>query len=104
MPTVKFIERNGTEHVVPAEVGDSVMQVAINNLVPGIFSDCGGGCICAGCHAYVDEAWVPRLQEAQELEADMLTCVEAPRPNSRLTCQIKITPELDGLVIHMASA
>lgn len=102
MPTIKIIDLQGGEHEVEGNVGQSVMQIATDNLVPGIVSECGGSCACASCHAYVDEAWVDHLPAPQALEAELLTCVLAPRPNSRLTCQIKLSDKLSGLVIHAA--
>jgi 2Fe-2S ferredoxin len=102
MPTVTFIDLHGVSHVVNAEDGQSVMQVATDNMVPDILTECGGSCVCASCHAYVDEAWIDRLPAPQQLEQDMLTCVAELRPTSRLTCQLKLNAQLDGLVIHAA--
>lgn len=101
MPTIKFIEHDGTEHLVQAEVGQSVMQAAINHQVPGVLGDCGGSCSCATCHGYVDAACIERVPPASQDESDMLDCALEVRDNSRLTCQIHMTPELDGLVIHL---
>lgn len=102
MATVTFIDLHGVSHVVHGEDGQSVMQVATDNMVPDILTECGGSCVCASCHAYVDEAWIDRLPAPQPLEQDMLTCVAELRPTSRLTCQLKLNPQLDGLVIHAA--
>ena len=101
MPTIKFIEHNGTEHVVEADIGQSVMQAAISHQVPGILGDCGGSCACATCHGYVDEACVDRLSAPDESELDLLTCALEVRTNSRLTCQIRMTADLDGVVIRI---
>ena len=101
MPIIKFIEHSGAEHAVHADVGQSAMQAAINNQVPGILADCGGSCSCATCHGYVAEAWVSHLPPPEQYELDMLSCAMDLQDNSRLTCQIHITPELDGLVIHL---
>ena len=101
MPKIIFIEHNGTEHEVDAEPGISLMQAAINNLVPGIEADCGGLCACATCHGYVDPAWVDKLPPKTKGEADMLASVARGRPESRLTCQIQAQPELDGLVVRL---
>ncbi|PKO49457.1 MAG: (2Fe-2S)-binding protein [Betaproteobacteria bacterium HGW-Betaproteobacteria-4] len=103
MPIVKFIDLEGAEHTVEAEIGQSVMQVGIANLVPDLVSECGGNCACASCHALVDEGWLDRLEPPQQLEADMLTCVQDYRSNSRLTCQIKMRPELDGLIVRVVN-
>jgi 2Fe-2S ferredoxin len=101
MPIIRFIDIDGTEHPVEAENGQSVMQAGITNLVPGLVSECGGNGVCASCHALVDETWVGRLAPPQQLEADMLTCVLNHQPNSRLTCQIRMTSELDGLIVRV---
>jgi ferredoxin, 2Fe-2S len=101
MPLIRFIQPDGSEASVSANVGDSVMQTAVNNQIPGILGDCGGSCSCATCHAYVDEAWSGRMPGAESYEVDMLTCAMDVRENSRLTCQIFMTPELDGLVVRL---
>ncbi|MGF6266322.1 2Fe-2S iron-sulfur cluster-binding protein [Paraburkholderia youngii] len=101
MPLIRFIQPDGSEAAVSATVGDSVMQTAVNNQIPGILGDCGGSCSCATCHAYVDEAWSSHMPAAEPYEVDMLTCAMDVRENSRLTCQIFVTPELDGLVVHL---
>jgi len=101
MPAIKFIESNGTEHTVQAQVGQSVMQAAVDNRMPGILGDCGGSCSCATCHAYVEEEWIPHMPAPESYEQEMLTCALDVRPESRLTCQIHVTPELDGLVIRL---
>ena len=101
MSTLTIIEFNGTEHRLAAEPGKSVMQTVIDALVPGIMADCGGSCSCATCHCYVDESWVARLPEPESTERDMLECALDPQQNSRLSCQIRITPQTDGLVIRL---
>jgi 2Fe-2S ferredoxin len=101
MPKITFIEFNGTEHAVREDVGRSVMQAAIDHLVPGIVADCGGSCSCATCHGYIDPAWLDSIPGATGNEQSMLECVLEGAENSRLTCQIKITPELDGLVVRL---
>jgi 2Fe-2S ferredoxin len=73
------------------------MEVAVNNSIPGIDADCGGACACATCHVYVDEAFLSKTGEQQEMEKSMLDFAENVRPNSRLSCQIKVTDALDGL-------
>jgi 2Fe-2S ferredoxin len=101
MPKITFIEHDGTEHVVDAEVGMTVMEAAIKNQVPGIEAECGGACSCATCHVYVDEVWREPTGEPQEMEEDMLDFAFDVRPNSRLSCQIKVTEALDGLVVRV---
>jgi ferredoxin, 2Fe-2S len=101
MAKVTYTEFNGKEHVVEVPSGSSVMQGAINNNVRGVIAECGGACSCATCHVYVDGAWVDRLAQKSDEEAAMLDAVCEPRPNSRLSCQIKVTESLDGLVVRL---
>jgi 2Fe-2S ferredoxin len=101
MPKIRFILHNGAEHLVEGEVGNSVMQTAVDNMIPGIIGDCGGNCSCATCHGYVDPDWVGKLAPKSEDEVAMLDGAMRVEDNSRLTCQIKLTQELDGLVIRL---
>ena len=101
MAKVTYIEYSGTSHVVEVANGLSVMEGAIKNNVPGIDADCGGACSCATCHVYVDENWVGKLTPADETELAMIDYAVDQRENSRLSCQIKITAELDGLIITL---
>ncbi|MES2258347.1 MAG: (2Fe-2S)-binding protein [Pseudomonadota bacterium] len=101
MPIIHFIQPDGTRHSVQGQVGHSVMQVAVDHQVPGILGDCGGSCSCATCHGYVGEAWGDHIPSAEQYETDMLCCALDVLPNSRLTCQIHVTPELDGLQIML---
>jgi 2Fe-2S ferredoxin len=101
MPKVVFIEHNGTAHVVDAVVDKSAMQAAVAGRVPGIVAECGGGCTCATCHGYIDEAWLSKIPLKKEHEEVTLQGARDVRSNSRLTCQITIRPELDGLIIHL---
>lgn len=96
-----LIEHNGTEYTVDCEPGQTVMQVATSNMVPGIIADCGGCCSCATCHVYVEDAWLNRVEPAGEDEVNMLECVLFPQPSSRLCCQITLSSELDGLVLRL---
>ncbi len=100
MPKITYIAFDGTETTVNAKEGMSVMQTAVNNGVDGIVAECGGACSCATCHVYVDEGWFDKLPEAQAMEKEMLDFVMSPQPTSRLSCQIKVTAELDGLVVN----
>ena len=102
MTCILFIQPDGREQTVEAKPGQSVMQAAIGAMVPGIVADCGGACSCATCHGYVEETWVDRVPLSSADEAEMIDagCLDV-RSNSRLTCQIKITPELEGLVIRI---
>lgn len=101
MAQVVYIEHGGKERVVDVAPGSSLMQGAIDNNVRGVIAECGGACSCATCHVYVDGAWIDRLDRKSEDESAMLDAVCEPRPNSRLSCQIKMTENLDGLVVRM---
>lgn len=102
MPKITYIEWNGTEHTVEVPEGLTVMEGAVTNNIPGIDADCGGACACSTCHVYVDPAWVDKLKPKEDMEIDMLDFAYEPdETRSRLTCQIKVTPELDGLVVRM---
>jgi ferredoxin, 2Fe-2S len=101
MPKIKYVEHTGKEHEIEVPNGWSVMEGAVKNLVPGIDADCGGACACATCHVYVDQAWLAKLTPKQDMEETMLDFAQDLEPNSRLSCQIKVTPELDGLVVRM---
>ena len=99
MAKITYIEHNGTEHVVDAKTGQSVMEGAIKHNIPGIDADCGGACACATCHVYVDAAWLDKVGTASAMEESMLDFAEGVEPNSRLSCQIKVTDALDGLKV-----
>jgi 2Fe-2S ferredoxin len=104
MPKIHYLEhvdRGGSEHTVEAAVGQTVMEVAVQNGVPGIEAICGGSCACATCHVYVDDAWIERTGGASDMEAGMLEIAVGVEPNSRLSCQIRIRPELDGLIVRL---
>lgn len=101
MPRVLYVLHNGEEHLVEGKDGESIMQTALDNMVPGIIGDCGGNCSCATCHGYVDPAWLERLGPRSEEEIMMLDGALRVEDNSRLTCQIKLRKELDGIVIRL---
>ena len=101
MPRITYIEHNGTEHTVDVTAGLTVMEGAVNNNIPGIDADCGGACACSTCHVYVDQAWIDKLPAREDMEEDMLDFAYEPNERSRLTCQLKVTPELDGLLVQM---
>jgi ferredoxin, 2Fe-2S len=102
MTKITYIEHNGKRHDVEVPVGMTVMEGARDNNIPGIDADCGGACACSTCHVYVDAAWVDRLPPRDPMEEDMLDFAWQPDPEtSRLTCQIKVTEDLDGLVVRM---
>jgi 2Fe-2S ferredoxin len=100
MAKITYIEFSGKEHVVEVKNGMSVMEGAVKNLIPGIDADCGGACACATCHVYVDKAWLEKLEPMQEMEKTMLDFAEGVEGNSRLSCQIKVSDALDGLVVR----
>src|SRR6201989_2766960 len=100
MTKITYIESSGTARTVDAEVGSTVMEAAIRNNIPGIEAECGGACACATCHVYVDEAWADQLPKAEQMEEDMLDFAFDVQPTSRLSCQIKVKPELNGLVVR----
>lgn len=101
MARITYIEFNGTPHTIDVPPGQSVMEGAVRNGVPGIDADCGGNCACATCHVYVDEAWIPKVEGPQEGEKSMLDYVQNAKPNSRLSCQMAVTTEFDGLVVSL---
>ncbi len=103
MPQITFVEANGTRHEVSGEAGSTVMETAIMNGVPGIVAECGGACTCATCHVYVDADWADRVGGPSVMEEDMLDFAFDVRETSRLSCQIKVKPDLDGLVVHVPS-
>jgi ferredoxin, 2Fe-2S len=98
---ITYIEHDGTQHVVEVEPGYSLMQAALDNMIEGIVAECGGACSCATCHCYIDEAWSDKLGEANPIEKEMLEFAEDTRETSRLSCQIDVTQEHDGLVVHL---
>lgn len=101
MTTITYIEHDGTEHTVEATDGLSVMENAIRNMVPGIDADCGGACACATCHVYVDPAWEAKTGERSSMEQSMLDFASDVKDTSRLSCQIKVSSELDGLIVRL---
>jgi 2Fe-2S ferredoxin len=102
MPTINFILKDGNTKAVDTKVGASVMETAIRGNVRGIDAECGGSCICATCHVYVEEAFIDQLPTPDDLEAEMLEGVAAQRlPGSRLSCQVIVTAALDGLTVRV---
>ena len=101
MPKVTLIEHTGESHTIAAGRGQSLMQAAKSEMVPGILAECGGNCSCATCHVYVDPAWLERLSPPTVEERDLLECVTEVRDNSRLSCQIWLSDDLDGLIVQV---
>ena len=101
MPNITYIQPDGTQQTIEAKTGWSVMEGAIKNRVRGIDADCGGACACATCHVYVDEAWRDKTGTASAMEESMLDFAEGVEANSRLSCQIRVTDALDGLIVRL---
>jgi 2Fe-2S ferredoxin len=102
VPRVTYIQPNGEPKTVDVRAGTTAMEAAVDNDVAGIVAECGGACSCATCHVYVDPAWVDKLPPPEPQEDGMLDCVLDRRTNSRLSCQIVIRDDLDGLVVRVA--
>jgi 2Fe-2S ferredoxin len=104
MARVTYIEHDGTEHVIDVPLGSSVMEGAIQNDVSGIEADCGGACSCATCHVFVDAAWRDRTGAAEDMETTMLEFVDGANESSRLSCQIRVSDDLDGLIVRLPAS
>jgi len=102
MPKVTYISNGGDRHDVELDQGLSLMEGGVNNNIDGIVAECGGACACATCHCYVDDAWLERLPPMDDMEDCMLDAALDRKPNSRLSCQIEISDQLDGIVIQVA--
>ena len=101
MPKITYIEHNGKSHTVNVANGLSVMEGAVQNNIPGIDADCGGSMACATCHVYVKEEWFDRLLKKEDGEEDMLDMAYEPKKYSRLSCQLTVSDELDGLIVNV---
>lgn len=99
MTKITYVSHDGTEQVVDANNGESVMEAAIKNSVPGIDADCGGACACATCHVYVADAFMDKVGKPEDMEQSMLDFAENVQANSRLCCQVTVSDELEGLVV-----
>ena len=99
MPKITYKEQSGNLRTIEVEKGLSVMEGAIQNDIPGIDADCGGSLACATCHVYVEEKWLNKIPKAEEAEVDMIDMAYEPKKNSRLSCQIIVSDELDGLKV-----
>ncbi len=104
MAKITYVGHDGASRQIEAPLGLSVMEVAVRNNVRGIDADCGGAAACATCHVYVDEAWLARSGSRTAMEGTMLEFAEGVAPNSRLACQIRLSPELDGLVVRLPAS
>ena len=103
MPKITYIDSTGNQKTIDVAIGLSVMEGAVQNNVPGIDADCGGGMACATCHVYVKEEWFNKLSKAEDGEQDMIDMAFEPKKNSRLSCQLIVSDELDGLVVTTPS-
>ena len=101
MPKITYIEHDGKTHTIEVASGLSVMEGAVQNNIPGIDADCGGGMACATCHVYVKEEWFNKLPKKEEGEDDMLDMAFEPKTNSRLSCQLMVSDQLDGLIVNL---
>ena len=103
MPKINFITHEKENYTIEVQNGLTVMEGAVQNNIPGIDADCGGGMACATCHVYVKESWLDKLPKKEDGEEDMLDMAFEPKKNSRLSCQLIVTDELDGLVVDIPS-
>jgi 2Fe-2S ferredoxin len=101
MPRITYITHDGTAHVVDVPAGWSLMEGAVKNHIEGIDADCGGACACATCHVYVDPAWLAAIPPKSDMEEAMLDFALVTAPNSRLSCQIRVTAEMEGLIVRL---
>ena len=99
MPKITYVENDGKSHTVEVDNGLTVMEGAVQNNIPGIDADCGGSMACATCHVYVKEEWLNKLEKAEDAEQDMIDMAFEPKKNSRLSCQLIVSDELDGLIV-----
>tara|TARA_B100000427_G_scaffold198971_1_gene165390 strand:+ start:567 stop:887 length:321 start_codon:yes stop_codon:yes gene_type:complete len=101
MPKITYIEYDGKTHTVDVANGLTVMEGAVQNNIPGIDADCGGGMACATCHVYVKEEWFNKLPKKEDGEEDMIDMAYEPKKNSRLSCQLTVSDQLDGLIVNL---
>ena len=101
MPTITVVEFNGQDHTIEAQAGKSLMQNVLDNAVPGIDADCGGACACGTCHCFIADPWLPVAGDADAMEAAMLGMRPDRAANSRLSCQIEVSEDLDGMVVQL---
>ena len=103
MPKITYIDSSGNKKTIEVSNGLSVMEGAVQNNLPGIDADCGGGMACATCHVYVKEDWFNKLNKIEDAEQDMIDMAFEPKKNSRLSCQLVVSEELDGLIVDIPS-
>ena len=102
MAKITYITKDQSKHEVDVDNGYTVMEGAVNNDIDGVPAECGGACACATCHAYIDESWMSKIPEMDDMEDSMLDAAFERKDNSRLTCQIEVNDDMDGLVVHIA--
>jgi len=102
MPKITFVGSDGRAAEIDAKSGHSLMEVAVDNNIAGMVAECGGACACATCHAYIDDGWLGKMPAMDDMEDAMLDSAMDRRANSRLSCQIEVSDELDGLVVTIA--
>jgi len=102
MAKIIYITKNQEKHETEVDNGYTVMEGAVNNDIDGLPAECGGACACATCHAYIDHSWIDKIPEMDDMEDSMLDAAYERKENSRLTCQIEVNDDLDGLVVHIA--
>jgi ferredoxin, 2Fe-2S len=100
MAKITYVDHAGKARTIEADLGSTVMETAIKHGVPGIEAECGGACACSTCHVYIDEGWREKVGDPAPMEEDMLDFAYGVQPNSRLSCQIKVSEELDGLTVR----
>ncbi len=103
MPKITYITHDNKNYTIDVQKGLTVMEGAIQNDIPGIDADCGGGMACATCHVYVKEEWLDKLSKKEDGEEDMLDMAFEPKKNSRLSCQLVVSDEIDGLIVNIPS-
>ncbi|GAA5316698.1 MAG: 2Fe-2S iron-sulfur cluster-binding protein [Candidatus Pelagadaptatus aseana] len=101
MPLINYIDAQGNKFEADVAVGENIMQGAVDNMIDGILGECGGACACATCHCYIDDAFISKVPEADAAEKDLLTAVVDPKENSRLSCQIEVTADMEGFTVHL---
>lgn len=101
MPVINYIDAQGNKFEADLAVGENLMQGAIDNMIDGILGECGGACACATCHCYVDEACLEKVPAPENSEQDLLEAVVDPKANSRLSCQLVVTDDMEGFTVHL---
>ena len=101
MPAITYIEFDGTEYHVDVAVGNSVMEGALNNMIDGIVAECGGSCVCCTCHCMIDPEWSKIVGDANDDENELLEMLDVREPTSRLSCQVQVSAEMDGMVVRL---